>query len=201
MRSLARSELRDSETLKMVDDEKPFFVQGDFRIKYKDDDTEEWNIHFEKQNVIVNGARKIMSHLIGDCYGSSLYGCINQFRIGGDNSLLAAEMLNPTSPTATDTDIVYSTNLFTRNRSDTGPGSEDLFTVSYPDEPDETSVLFTIDILKTEANVMEPDPSVFICSGLFAEINSNFVLFASQSWPVLTKLPSRQYRFEWSIRF
>jgi hypothetical protein len=181
------------------DDERPFFMQGAFRAWVREND-EPWGIHFEKKNVIVNSARKIMAHLIGDCGG--VYECINMFKLGGDNSLTSTELLAPQTPTPTDTDLVYTANEFTRLNTDTGTGGVDLFNVSYPNAPSETSVLFTIDIEKSEANILDPDPTVYVAAGLLSDVvGEGILLFASQTFPVMTKTPSRAFRFEWEIRF
>ena len=42
----------------------------------------EWVTHFEEKNVIVNNARKIMAHLLGDCSGP--YDCVREFQMGGN---------------------------------------------------------------------------------------------------------------------
>lgn len=176
----------------------PFMVQGARRIWFQDDDGP-WKLHYEECNVIVNLARKIMAHLLGDCTGD--YQCVNQFKVGGDNTLTGAEMLSPNSPTVSDTDLVYTSHVFVREKSDTGTGGESLFEVSYPNAPNETSVLYSISLLKTEANILDPNPTVFVCAGLFSIVGANTFLFASQSFPVITKTPNRAMKFEWEIRF
>jgi len=185
---------------RFVDDEKPNFLQGVFRAQIKENEGA-WQTHFEKKNVIVNSARKIMAHMIGDCAGSP-YECINLFKLGGDNGLTATEMLTPTAPTPSDTDMVYTANTFTRLRTDTGSGGASLFEISYPNTPNETSTLFTITIEKGEANLLDPDPTVFVASGLYADISGiGVLLFASQTFPVMTKTTSRSFRYEWEVRF
>jgi hypothetical protein len=171
------------------------FVEGNMAIYFRDDDEKDFTLHHEKHNLIVNLARKTMAHSIGDC---TYNGCITQFRLGGDNTLDAATLLAPASPQPEDTTVVYTSNLFTRNKGDL-VGGIDAFEVSYPDSPDETSALFSILIGKTEANVQDPNPTVYVCAGLFSD--SGAALFASQSFPVLTKTPNREFLIQWEIRF
>jgi len=177
---------------KFVDDERSNFVEGIFSAFIIEEGVRK--LHYKKHNLIVNGARYAMAHAVGDCDNK----CINQFRMGGDNILDANELLNPTSPQVTDTDIVYTTNLFVRNKTDL-IGTAPAFTVSYPNSPNETSVLFRIKVGQTEANVQDPIPTVYVCAGLFIDGGSK--LFSSQSFPVLTKTPQREFEFQWEIRF
>ena len=158
-------------------------------------------IHYDDHNIIVNNARKVMSHLIGDCDGD--YVCINRFLLGGDNTLTGAQMLDPNQPEVTDTEIKYTTNLFTRNKGDLGAGSVELMATSYPDAPSEISCLFSMRILKTEGNIMDPDPTVYVAAGLVAvdDPETTPLLFASQTFPVITKTPQREILFEWEIRY
>lgn len=186
--------LNKDTTARFLDSERDKLVEGYFTAKYRDDDGK-WVSHFERKNLIVNGARKIMAHAIGDCSGNY---CINQFRLGGDNGLNAATLLTPERPKATDIQLVYYTNLFVRNRADlveTLPG----FTVSYPNTPNETSVMFEVLIGKTEANILDPQPTVYVAAGLYVGGGSD--LFASQTFPVITKTPNREFLFQWEIRF
>ena len=177
------------------------YLEGHTRITIFEDGKEPF-VHFDKHNIIVNNARKVMAHLIGDCAGGA-YSCINRFLLGGDNTLTSAQLLSPTVPVVTDTAIKYVTNLFTRNSTDTGAGSVALMSASYPDSPSEVSCLFSIIIQKTEGNIMDPVPTVYTAAGLVAvdTAGSAPLLFASQTFPVITKTPQREILFEWEIRY
>jgi len=168
-------------------------VEGIFTVRYRDGEGE-WQQHFHKKNLIVDSARKVMARLVsGD---ASYY--INQLQVGGDNTLTAAEMLSPNSPTISDTGLVYTTNQFTRTDTDTIDGSS-AWTVSFPNEPNETSVLFSVTIGRDEANLTGSEPTVYLCAGLFAD--SGNYMFSSQSFPVITKTSERELLIEWNIRF
>jgi len=168
-------------------------IEGDFRAFIVEDNKK--IIHYEKHNVIVEGARKIMARSVGDC--TEPY-CINQFRMGGDNSLDMQTALNPLPPNPSDIDLVYANNLFIRNKDDNILGLP-AFVVSYPNEPNETSVLFTVKIGKAEANNLDPEPTVYVAAGLF--MADGDILFSSQTFPVMSKTTSREFWFEWEIRF
>lgn len=183
----------DNQNIQLLDPIPPS-TEGYFSIKYREDDGE-WQEHFTKHNLIVNRARYIMAHLVGDC---DFNGCINHFRMGGDQGLSNVEMLSPREPHPDDTNIVYTGNVFSRNSNDIVDG-EIVWRTIYPNEPNETSVLFSIRIKRAEANLMLPAPTVYVCAGLFTHGGQH--LFASQSFPVLTKTPNREFLIEWEIRF
>lgn len=167
-------------------------------IEYANNPQGELIFDWAKKNLIVNNARKTLAHAIGDVEG---FGVINQLRLGGDNSLDAQALLHPALPVVTDSNIVYTTNTFIRNRDDLVDGNTNYpgFSVSYPDAPNETSVLFTVRIGKTEGNLQDPAPTVYTCAGLFATQSAG--LFASQSFPVVAKSSSREIVIGWCIRF
>lgn len=169
------------------------FVEGYFKAYVIED--EETKLHYEKKNVIVLGASKAMAHSIGDCETSY---CIDQFRLGGDNSLDAQTLISPPAPTINDEDLMWTANLFVRNRNDEIDGSP-AFWVTYPDAPNERSVMFHIRIGKSEANLNDPIATVYTCAGLF--MMDVPTLFAHQTFPVMTKTPFREFLFEWEIRF
>lgn len=167
---------------------------GIFSIKYRDIGQVDWQPHYEKKNLIVNSARKVMAHVIS---GDENW-FINQLRLGGTNDVTAFQMLNPDPPTIIDTNVVYTDNLFTRNSTDQIVGNP-AWSVSYPNTPNETSVLFSITIGRNEANLTGDQPTVYLCSGLFAD--SGNYMFSSQSFPVIAKTTERELLIEWQIRF
>lgn len=175
----------------LVDNEK--VVDGYFSAYVIEDGKK--SLHYERHNLIVDSARKIMARAVSECAGNY---CINQFRLGGDNTLASTVLLDPARPQPADTDLVYSSNLFVRNKTDVVE-SVPAFVVSYPNEPNETSVTFEILIGKAEANVLDPAPTVYVAAGLY--VGSGAMLFASQTFPVLTKTPNREFLFLWTLRF
>jgi hypothetical protein len=194
------NEISKAQDLSLGDTEKAY--EGRFSIKivdYDDDPNGKEVMFWEKKNLIVNLARKTLAHAIGDLDGR---GTINQFRIGGKNDLTAAEMLQPPSPAVGDNDLIFSENVFVRNRDDFVDDDPlyPAFIVSYPDEPNETSVLFTLKIGRSEGNNANPaTPQCFVCAGLFATNSAG--LFASQSFPIIAKTPSRAIEISWQILF
>lgn len=168
-------------------------MEGFFTLKFRDYGND-WVTFYEKSNLIVNSARKVMAHVIG---GDENW-FINQLVLGGDNSVTASEMLNPNRPTISDTTTVYTDNLFVRNKDDE-IDSLPAWSVSFPNSPNETSVLFSIIIGRNEANITNDQPTVYLSAGLYAD-SGNF-LFASQSFPVITKTSERELLIEWNIRF
>lgn len=179
-----------------VDSERKDMCEGYFAFKYRDDNGE-WVQHFERKNMIVNLARKTMAHAISDEVDQPSY-IINQFRLGGNNNLSSALLLEPARPQPDDAQLVYGENLFVRNKGDV-VNTNPAFVVSYPESPNETSVMFEVLIGKSEANVLDPVPTVYVAAGLFT--GGGAALFASQTFPVITKTPNREFLFQWSIRF
>jgi hypothetical protein len=182
-------------------DNEPFLIQGDFRVRIFEDGevVHDW----QKHNIIINSARKVMAHLIGDCGEGGSFDCINRFIISGSNTATIDELYHPIQPTETSSDLPYTTNSFERDRGDIGSGGEPLFTVTYPDAPLERSTLFSIKVTSTEANLMHPEPTSYLCAGLFSYDNDTelYVPFAMQAYPVIMKIPGREALFEWEIKF
>lgn len=184
-----------AQSLALVDEQEmnPGDAIGIFGVQYRDNGGE-WKVHHADKNLIVNGARKVMAHLLGDT-STSLY--IQSLKLGGDNAATSGVMLSPASPQLTDTANVYSANLFTRGRGDLILGSP-AFVVSYPSTPNETSVLFSVTIAGTEGNIMDPTATVYLCAGLYT-VSS--VLFASKSFPAILKTVGRELLITWELRF
>lgn len=177
--------------LGLIDDSsKP--TEGFTCIRYRDNGGA-WQTHYERLNRIVKGARKVLAHAIGDRSSNSF---ITALTLGGSNLLPATELLSPRRPEADDRQMVYTDNMFVRNSTDRLDGQA-MFRVNYPDSPNETSVLFEALIGKSEANFRDPEPTVYVCAGLLA----GDILFASQSFPVLTKVPNREFLIQWEVRF
>lgn len=194
-----KSQLSNVQPIELDDREKAF--EGRFSIRvidYENNPEGEEVFAWEKKNLIVNLARKTLAHAIGDLDGKAT---INQLRLGGDNSLDATELLHPHSPVVTDSDVVYTSNVFVRNRGDFVDGDPAFngFTVEYPNSPNETGVTFNVTIGRTEGNIRDPEPTVYTCAGLFATNSAG--MFASQSFPVISKNSARSLQISWSILF
>ena len=201
------------------DDKKRTEVEGRFAAYVIEDGKK--TLHYEKKNVIVDGARNVMAHFIGDCPSSM--GCIDTFQLGGDNSLDADTLLGGPSlpiPSPTDTEIMYDANMFTRRRGDEDSFGNSLFVVTYPlYEGKETQTNFELRILKPEANSGTHPSAAYVCAGLVVDTGwvydpgtfggsgwgdiggGSQILFATQTFPVMAKTESREFLFSWTIRF
>ena len=176
--------------MRLVD--KCLILEGLFKAYILEND--ELVYSYADPNLVVNNGAKVLAHAMGECTGNS---CINEFHLGGDNSLSAAERDDPNDPQPTDTDLQYTTNYFIRQNTDTINGNP-AWEVTYPGSPNETSVLFTIRIGKSEANLMAPSPTVYVAAGLWNDTNGMIV---EQTFPAMEKTPTREFIFEWELRF
>jgi hypothetical protein len=141
-------------------------------------------LHHEKSNLIVNGARKALAHLISDA--NSIYK-IDYFKLGTGGHA-PGDILTPVSPTITDTDLeepAFSKAIDHGN---------DTY---LPTPPAETSVKFTVVVEKAEGN---GSGTVAYCeAALFC--NDNATMFARETFPAIVKNSTRRITFEWSILF
>lgn len=140
-------------------------------------------LHHEKHNLIVNGARKALAHLISQAPASYK---IDLFKLGTGGHL-PDDILTPVSPTITDTDLEIM--AFSKAIDH----SADAY---LPTPPAETSIKFTIVVEKYEGNgsgiVAYTEAGLFCASG---------DLFARETFPAIVKNSSRRIIFEWSILF
>ena len=140
-------------------------------------------LHHEKHNLIVNGARKALAHLIAQRPADYE---IDTFELGTGGHV-SGDILTPVSPTILDTDLEIP--AFTK-------AIDHLVDVYLPTSPNETSVKFTIVVEKAEGN---GSGTVAYCeAGLFC---ANTTLFARETFPAIVKNSTRKVTFEWSILF
>ncbi len=172
--------------------DKCLVLEGFFKAYALED--EEIVYSYEEPNLVVNNGAKVLAHAVGDCSGNL---CINEFHLGGDNSLSAAERDDPNDPQPTDTDLQYTVNYFIRHNTDMISGTP-AWETTYPNAPNEVSVLFTIRIGKSEANLMAPQPTVYVAAGLWNDTNGMIV---EQTFPAMEKTSNREFIFEWELRF
>lgn len=161
--------------------EESFTLRGNVKCWIEEDGIK--TLHHEKSNLIVNGARKALAHLIGQA--TSTYK-IDLFKLGTGGHL-PDDILTPVSPTITDT------GLEAMAFSKAIDHSADAY---LPTPPAETSIKFTIVVEKYEGNgsgiVAYTEAGLFCASG---------VLFARETFPAIVKNSSRRVSFEWSILF
>jgi hypothetical protein len=143
----------------------------------------EWQapvIAHEKHNLIVNGARKALAHLIAEAPANYR---ITQFKLGTGGH--GVDILTPVSPTINDTDL--ETPVFTKNIS----------SFQYLPSGAETSVEFTIVVDLAEANgggVVAYTEAGLLCA-------DGVTLFARETFPAVVKNANRRISFIWSILF
>ncbi|MFA5071309.1 MAG: hypothetical protein WC511_02950 [Candidatus Pacearchaeota archaeon] len=140
-------------------------------------------LHHEKHNLIVNGARKALAHLIGEALTAYR---VDMFKLGTGGHL-PGDILTPVSPTITDTDLEEP---FFSKALDHG---SDVYN---PASPNETSITFTVAIEKYEGNGTGIVP--YTEAGL---VTQNGTLFARETFPAIVKNSSRKVTFQWSILF
>lgn len=140
-------------------------------------------LHHEKHNLIVNGARKALAHLIGEA--SSIYR-VDTFKLGTGGHM-PGDILTPISPTVTDTDLELP--AFTK-AIDHGADTY------LPTPPAETSIMFTVAIEKYEGN-----GSGIVAYTEAGLATANGTLFARETFPAIVKNSSRRVTFQWSILF
>lgn len=140
----------------------------------------------EKSNLIVNGARKALAHLIADISGVQTLYRIDYFKLGTGGHA-PGDILTPVSPTITDTaleELAFS-KIIDHN--------DDTY---LPTPPDETSVKFTVVVEKAEGN--GSGTVAYTEAGLFC---NNGTMFARETFPAIVKNSTRRITFEWSILF
>ena len=143
------------------------------------DDGDGWKLHWDDPNVIVNNGRRCFAHLLG---GDSNYSA-KRITLGlgghdGDpiNGIIA--------PSITDTSL------------ENGQFSKDIQTKEYSPSGQETTVTFGIVLEKEEGNGSGIMP--YTEAGLIAH---NGYLIARETFPALTKTPTRRIGVYWSIVF
>jgi len=134
----------------------------------------------EKSNLIVNGARKALSHLIAE---SSPQYILSQFKIGTGGHVIG-DILTPIAPSIIDTDL--EDPVFTKP----------IGSFEYLPSGAETSVKFTIVIEKFEAN--GTGVVAYTEAGLYT---TDGTLFARETFPAVVKNDARKVTFEWTILF
>lgn len=140
-------------------------------------------LHHEKSNLIVNGARKALAHLIAE--RPETYR-VDYFKLGTGGHA-PGDILTPVSPTVTDTGLEEL--AYTKSIDHAGD-------VYLPTPPAETSVKFVVVLEKAEGN---GSGTVAYCeAGLFC---NNGTLFARETFPAIVKNSTRRITFEWSILF
>ena len=140
-------------------------------------------LHHEKSNLIVNGARKALAHLIAEA--AAIYR-IDYFKLGTGGHA-PGDILTPVSPTITDSNLEEL--AFTK-------AIDHLNDIYLPTPPAETSVKFTVVVEKAEGN--GTGTVAYTEAGLFC---SDSTMFARETFPAIVKNSTRRVTFEWSILF
>jgi hypothetical protein len=154
---------------------KTYKLHGNISIKIVGED----EVVFEKENLIVNSARTILSYAIAE-------GGMNivNLKLGRNGHI--SDPLSPIPPQITDTSLI-----------DTAPFTKPVTTYIYlPDITNATSVAFSFVIEKPEGNgtgVVE-----YTEAGLFT---SNGKMFSRVTFPSLAKDSTRKIIIDWTINF
>lgn len=192
-------------------------LEGHFSVDIIDSTTGDVIWNWSKKNQIVDGARKILAHLISEgC--SAQYNALNLFRLGGrplgqtpsqlpPDYVDAVEILNPTSPGVSDVEMVYGESGTFDYFYEIRPGDLDVLGNDkwvdpvFPNAPNETSVRFEFIVPDVDAVNPTYNPTPYLAAGIYYEGSSDLTLFASQTFPVMVKTVTRIFRFTWEIRF
>lgn len=139
------------------------------------------NIIVDKKNMIVNGSRSALAHLIAEAQVSE---AITTIEIGTEGHE-PGDPYTPVSPTISDTAL-----------EDVSPFSKALEFFTYLPIGVETSVMFTFNIEKAEGN--GSGIVLYTEAGLFT---SGDTMFARNTFPAIVKTADRKIVFEWTIVF
>lgn len=154
-------------------------VRGNVKITVQDDVRGEF-VHFDAHNIIVYGARKVMSHLLAEAPNANV---INKLQLGTGGH--GVDILTPVAPSRSDITL-----------------EEPIVSVQPPSgvvfQPvgDENEVKFAFVLGKEAGN--GTGAVAYTEAGLFTSAN---VMFARETFPALIKNSTRQITFEWTIVF
>jgi len=174
----SRQDLSSSQTQSIED---TLTLKGSVKCWVEEDGVK--TLLHEKSNLIVNGARKALAHLIAEA--AAIYR-IDYFKLGTGGHA-PGDILTPVSPTITDTQLEEL--AFTK-------AIDHVNDTYLPTPPAETSVKFTVVVEKAEGN--GSGTVAYTEAGLFC---SDGTMFARETFPAIVKNSTRRVTFEWSILF
>lgn len=144
------------------------------------DDGESVRLHHAKHNLVVNGGRRILAHLLAT--GSANYAIATMH--WGTGGHVGSDILTPIVPTVADTSL--EVDVFTKAVNGYN---------FYP-EGEETTVMFTTVLEKTQGNgegvVAYTEAGMFTAGG---------EMFARETFPAIVKTPKYRIIFEWTFLF
>lgn len=142
---------------------------------------------WDDPNLIVDGARKALTHLIAA--GDANYK-VSTIKLGTKgHNLTTGNLLDPVAPKVSDTGLIDTTTAYAETISSSGNG------ITYQGTGD-TSVKFSVVLEKTEGN--GTGTVAYTEAGLFC---ANGTLFARETFPAIVKNANRRITFEWTILF
>lgn len=143
---------------------------------------------WDDPNLIVDGARKALTHLIAA--GDTNYK-VSTIKLGTKgHNLSTGNLLEPVAPKVSDTGLIDATSsVYSETISNSGNGYVFQGT-------GDTSVKFSIVMEKTEGN--GSGTVAYTEAGLFC---ANGTLFARETFPAIVKNANRRITFEWTILF
>lgn len=139
---------------------------------------------FEDHNMIVDVARKALTHLLAE--GDDNYKIASIALGTKGHDLVNNDILSPVAPQISDTALI-----------DSAPFSKAISSYLYQGQlPDDTSVIFQITMEKEEGNgtgVVAYTEAGLMCT--------NSSLFARETFPAVVKNANRRITFQWVIQF
>lgn len=137
--------------------------------------------------MIVDDGRKVLTHLLAQADPGYKVSKIELGTKGHD--LTSGNILTPIPPQLTDHTLVDTTDVFSKP-IDTNYVYQGL-------SPQDSSVMFSIVLEKTEANGIT-GTTAYTEAGLLTENNT---LFARETFPAIVKNANRRITFQWVVLF
>lgn len=176
-------------------------------------DSGESFVAFEDKNLIVNGAKTVLSRLLGE-YPATNDWQVTEFQMGTQGNV-PGDILVPVDPSVINTSLVDPSPFIKKFRDNgvcsidpetnynetlcttaLGSWTADPLAVQFLPLGNETSVQFTTQMTKNEGN--GTGLVTYTEAGLFTE---NGTMFARKTFPALIKSNDRQITFIWTILF
>lgn len=138
-------------------------------------------VHFDDKNLIVNGAKPVMAHLLGAAPSNYV---LSKLQLGTEGNV-DGDIMTPLTPDVADFEL-----------HDASPITVNIASVEYLPVGVESSVLFRFILAKADGN--GSGIKVYTEAGLFT---TSDIMFAVENFPALVKNADRKITIEWTIAF